>query len=74
VTQIAAADRNSSVFFDWANTPGLPNQYNYSYTIDGGPPTVGSKGPTNLQVFGLLPGQSVTLTVAHILHILVIAL
>jgi hypothetical protein len=54
-----------TVFFDWANTPGLPNQYNYSYTIDGGPPTVGSKGPTNLQVFGLLPGQSVTLTVAH---------
>jgi hypothetical protein len=49
-TQIAAADRNSSVFFDWANTPGLPNQYNYSYTIDGGPSTVGSKGPTNLQV------------------------
>lgn len=64
-TQIAPADRNSSVFFDWANTPGLPNQYNYSYTIDGGAPIVGTKSPSNLQVFGLLPGQSVTLTLEH---------
>lgn len=64
-TQIAAADRNSSVLFDWSNTPGLPNQYNYSYTIDGGSPVVGSTAPSSLQVFGLLPGQSVTLTVAH---------
>ncbi|MBP2284455.1 gliding motility-associated-like protein [Flavobacterium sp. CG_23.5] len=64
-TQIAAADKNSSVFFDWTNTTGLPNQYSYSYTIDGGPPVTESTGLSNLQVFGLLPGQSVTLTVAH---------
>ncbi len=64
-SQIAAADKNSSVFFDWTNTPGLPNQYTYRYTIDGGPAINGTTGPTNLQVFGLLPGQSVTLTVWH---------
>lgn len=64
-SQIAPADRNSSVFFDWANTAGVPNQYNYSYTINGGTAVVGSKSPSNLQVFGLLPGQSVTLTVEH---------
>jgi gliding motility-associated-like protein len=64
-TQIAAADKNSSVFFDWSNTPGLPNQYTYSYSVEGGPAVTGTTGPTNLQVFSLLPGQSVTLTVWH---------
>lgn len=64
-TQIAAADRYSSVYFDWTNTVGLPNQYTYSYSVDGGPSIIGTTGPTNLQVFGLSPGQSVTLTVSH---------
>ena len=64
-TQIAAADKSSSVYFDWTNTTGLPNQYSYSYTIDGGPAITGTTTPSSLQVFGLLPGQSVTLTVAH---------
>jgi gliding motility-associated-like protein len=64
-TQIAAADKNSSVFFDWSNTIGVPNQYTYSYSVDGGAAVTGTTGPTNLQVFGLLPGQSVTLTVWH---------
>ncbi len=64
-TQIAAADRYSSVYFDWTNTVGLPNQYTYSYSVDGGPAITGTTGPTNLQVFGLSPGQSVTLTVSH---------
>ena len=64
-SHIAAADKNSSVFFDWSNTAGLPNQYNYSYTIDGGAPIFGTTAPSNLQVFGLLPGQSVTLTLEH---------
>jgi gliding motility-associated-like protein len=64
-TQIAAADKNSSVFFDWGNTVGLPNQYTYSYTVDGGAAVTGTTAPTNLQVRGLLPGQTVTLTLAH---------
>jgi gliding motility-associated-like protein len=64
-TQIAAADKNSSVFFDWTNTSGVPNQYTYSYSVDGGAAVTGTTAPTNLQVFGLLPGQSVTLTVWH---------
>jgi gliding motility-associated-like protein len=64
-TQIAAADRNSSVFFDWSNTVGLPNQYTYSYAVDSGPAVAGTTVPSNLQVFGLMPGQSVTLTLFH---------
>jgi gliding motility-associated-like protein len=64
-TQIAAGDKNSSVFFDWSNTTGVPNQYTYSYSVNGGAAVTGTTGPTNLQVFGLLPGQSVTLTVWH---------
>jgi len=64
-SQIAAADKNSSVFFDWTNTLTLPNQYTYSYTIDGGPAVRGTATNSNLQVFGLLPGQSVTLTLWH---------
>jgi gliding motility-associated-like protein len=64
-SQIDPADKNSSVFFDWTNTIGLPNQYTYYYVVDGGPEVTGTTGPTNLQVFNLLPGQSVTLTVWH---------
>ncbi|PRZ27970.1 T9SS type B sorting domain-containing protein [Flavobacterium granuli] len=64
-SQIAIADKYSSVLFDWTNTVGLPNQYSYSYSIDGGAAVTGTTGPTTLQVLGLSPGQSVTLTVAH---------
>jgi hypothetical protein len=48
-TQIAAADRNSSVFLIGQIRQVYPINI-ISYTIDGGPSTVGSKGPTNLQV------------------------
>lgn len=64
-SQILAADKYSSVLFDWTNTVGLPNQYSYSYSIDGGAAVTGTTAPTTLQVLGLSPGQSVTLTVAH---------
>lgn len=64
-TQILAADKNSSVFFDWGNVPGNPNAYNYSYSIQGGPVVTGSTGLSHWQVFGMLPGQSATLTLTH---------
>jgi len=66
-TQIAAPSNiYNAVFFDWTNTPGVPNQYTYSYTIDGGSPVFGTKNDgTHLQVDGLTQGQSVTLTVWH---------
>lgn len=64
-TQIAVADKYSSVYFDWTNTPGLPNLYTYSYSVDGAPSITGGTGNSSLQVFGLSPGQSVTLTVSH---------
>ena len=64
-TQIAPADKYSSVYFDWTNTAGLPNQYTYSYSVDGAPAISGTTNPTHVQVFGLSPGQSVTLTVSH---------
>ncbi len=64
-TQIAAADQDKSVYFDWTNTSGLPNQYTYSYTVDGGAPVTGTTGLSHLQVFGLSPGKSATLTLWH---------
>jgi hypothetical protein len=64
-SQIAAADRNIFVYFDWTNTVGLSNEYTYSYTINGGSAVPGTTVPSSLQVFGLSPGQSVTLTLAH---------
>lgn len=66
-TQIVAPSTiYNAVFFDWTNTPGIPNQYTYSYSVDGGIPVVGNKNDgTNLQVSGLSQGQSVTLTVWH---------
>ena len=65
-TQITApSTRYNAVFFDWTNTTGLPNQYTYSYSVDGSPAITGTTGPTNLQVSGLTQGQSVTLTVWH---------
>jgi gliding motility-associated-like protein len=64
-SQILAADKNSSVFFDWGNVPGNPNAYNVSYSIQGGPVLTGSTGLSHWQVFGMLPGQSATLTLTH---------
>lgn len=64
-SQILAADKNSSVFFDWGNVPGNPNAYNVSYSIQGGPVMTGSTGLSHWQVFGMLPGQSATLTLTH---------
>ncbi|MBU3821628.1 T9SS type B sorting domain-containing protein [Flavobacteriaceae bacterium XHP0103] len=65
-SQILPADRDSSVFFDWSNDPLNPiNDYIYTYTIQGGAPVTGRTGPTNLQVFGMQPGQTATLTLSH---------
>ncbi|MFV8270385.1 T9SS type B sorting domain-containing protein [Flavobacterium sp. GT2N3] len=64
-SQILLADKYSSVNFDWTNTTGVPNQYTYSYSIDGAPAITGTTIFSSLQVFGLSPGQSVTLTVSH---------
>ena len=64
-SQILAADKNSSVFFDWGNTTGNPNAYNVSYSIQGGPIVTGTTGLSHWQIFGMLPGQSATLTMTH---------
>nr|WP_315145939.1 T9SS type B sorting domain-containing protein [uncultured Flavobacterium sp.] len=64
-SQILPADKNSSVFFDWGNVPGNPNAYNVAYSIQGGPIVTGSTGLSHWQVFGMLPGQSATLTLTH---------
>jgi gliding motility-associated-like protein len=64
-SQILPADKNSSVFFDWSNNPLNPNSYNVSYTIQGGPVFTGSTALSHWQVFGMLPGQSATLTLTH---------
>jgi len=67
-SQIAAADKASSVFFDWANNPLISNSYNYSYTIQGGSPVSGNTGLSHWQIFGMLPGQSATLTLSSATH------
>ncbi len=55
----------TSVYFDWNNLPGPP-VYNYTYSINGGPLVSGSTNISHLEVFGVLPGQSVTLTIVSI--------
>ncbi len=54
----------TSIFFDWDNIvpPGRPDQYNYTYSINGGPLVSGNTILSSLEVFGVLPGQSCTLT------------
>ena len=64
-SQILPADKNSSVFFDWGNVVGNPNAYKVSYSIQGGPVMTGSTGLSHWQIFGMLPGQSATLTMTH---------
>ena len=63
-SQIPPADINTSVFFDWSNNVLISdNSYNYSYTIQGGPPVTGTRILSNLPLIGLLlPGQSATIT------------
>jgi len=62
-SQVLPADKNSSVMFDWANNPLINNNsYNYSYSIQGGPIVNGNTTTSHQQVFGMLPGQSATLT------------
>ncbi|WP_413998957.1 T9SS type B sorting domain-containing protein [Flavobacterium sp. W1B] len=69
-SQVPAAEKNSAVFFDWGNNPLTPGGviYNYSYTILGGGTFTGQKtnASTNLKIPGLLPGQSVTLTITSV--------
>jgi gliding motility-associated-like protein len=53
----------TSVFIDWNNLPPNPPIYNYSYSINGGPAVTGSTNLSSLEIFGVLPGQSATLTI-----------
>jgi gliding motility-associated-like protein len=56
----------NSVFFDWSNVTGHLD-YLFSYSINGGPAITGSSGNlTHWEVFGLTPGQSVTLTITSV--------
>lgn len=67
-SQILPADKNSSVFFDWGNNPAISNSYNYSYSVQGGPPVTGTTGTSHWQIFGMLPGQSATLILTSATH------
>lgn len=55
----------TSVYFDWNNIvpPGRPDQYNYTYSINGGPLVTGSTILSSLEVFGVAPGQSCTFNI-----------
>ncbi len=54
----------TSVFFDWNNIPpNRPDIYNLTYSINGGPLVNASTVLSSYEVFGVLPGQSVTLTI-----------
>jgi hypothetical protein len=56
-----------SVYFDWNHVPGRStNDYGYSYSIAGGPLVFGRTPLTSLEVFGVLPGQSVELTILDV--------
>ncbi|TDE29917.1 T9SS type B sorting domain-containing protein [Flavobacterium ranwuense] len=67
-SQILAADKASSVFFDWSNNPLISNSYNFTYTIQGSSPVTGNTGVSHVQVFGMLPGQSATLKLSSATH------
>lgn len=57
----------NSIYFDWANIPNHPaNAYNYSYSIQSGPTVSGNSNNSSVEIFGVLPGQSVTLTVTSV--------
>lgn len=64
-SSLPVAERNSAVFFDWANDPLSVNDiYSYSYSIQGGPAVTGTIVASSLKVTGMLPGQSATLTLS----------
>jgi gliding motility-associated-like protein len=68
-SQILAADKASSVFFDWSNNPLISNSYNYTYTVQGSSsPVTGTTNVSHVQVFGMVPGQSATLTLTSATH------
>ena len=68
-SQIAAADKFSSVFFDWSNSPLIPdNSYNYTYTTTGGLSGSGNTTVSHLQVFGMSPGESATIVLTAATH------
>ena len=67
-SQIAAADKATSVFFDWANNPLISNTYNYTYTIQGGSPVSSTTNVSHVQVFGMVPGQSATIILTSATH------
>lgn len=68
--KILPADKNSSVYFDWNQPSSISNVFNYSYAIQGGLPVTGKilGTGTHLQVFGMSPGQSATLTITSASH------
>ncbi len=58
---------SNSVYFDWNHVSGRStNDYGYSYSIAGGPLVFGRTPLTSLEVFGVLPGQSVELTILDV--------
>ena len=57
----------TSIYFDWANIPNHPaNAYNYNYSIQGGPIVSGNANNSSVEIFAVLPGQSVTLTITSV--------
>ena len=64
-TQVTTA---TSVFFDWSHVVGRTvNSYNYSYSIQGGPPVFGNTPLSGQEVFGLLPGQTAAFTILTVM-------
>jgi type IX secretion system substrate protein/Big-like domain-containing protein len=65
LTLFCANQTPTSVDFDWNNIVGITN-YNYSYSIDGGPSINGSQAvPTSLTI-NALPNQSILFTLEPI--------
>ncbi len=58
----------NSVYFDWTNVPGFTS-YQYTYSINGGQNISGSDSVSHYEVFGVLPGQSVTFTIANVVGV-----
>lgn len=59
---------NNSVNFDWSNNPLISNTYNFSYSIQGGPPITGTTGTSHWLIPNMLPGQSASLTLTSATH------
>lgn len=70
ITPFFCNSSSSSIKFDWAPlaTATKNHNFNYTYTISGGATVSGTKpnSSTEVNVTGLLPGQSVTLTINSI--------